>query len=390
MLTSNYRPANIEADLWAELPAEVRLRYQRMAKRREWTARWAIRILLLPPLAYMALPPAQWVVHQLLPEAGTLIRLINDDGESLTPLDTSPLNEGDTVADTPFTITSGYGTRLHPTKGIILPHNGVDVDTPTGTPLYAPAVARDTVQVSCWWDVNGGGTVAEITSNSIPDYRFKALHLSSCKTGIFKGGQVFAETGDTGNGTGPHLDFRQLPLDSNVTISPQAGYLSWLLTGKAGGKAAESLRAAIKEEEGFRAEAYRDPGAGVPTIGYGATSYPDGTPVKLGDVMSKQDAEALLDWHIDQAATSVENLVTVPLSKNEKEALTDLTYNIGPDQLRTSSLLTCLNKGDRQCAADQFLEWDKSDGRVLPGLKERRIKNRELFLKPSQHGIQQR
>ncbi|MEM0979121.1 MAG: lysozyme, partial [Cyanobacteria bacterium P01_H01_bin.58] len=76
----------------------------------------------------------------------------------------------------------------------------------------------------------------------------------------------------------------------------------------------------------------------------------------------------------------VDKLVTTKLNKNEKEALTDLTYNIGAEQLRTSSLLRCLNAGDKACAADEFLEWDKADGVVLPGLVKRRKQNRALFL----------
>ncbi|MEO0477335.1 MAG: peptidoglycan DD-metalloendopeptidase family protein [Planctomycetota bacterium] len=292
MLTSDYRPAHIDPTLWAELPAEVRLRLQRGAKRRAWAMRWTVRLLLLPPVAFIALPPIQG----LLPTPGNLVRMTRPT-ETLESLDTTPIEEGDSVADRAFTITSGYGMRLHPTKGVYLPHNGVDVDTPTGTPLYAPALGNDTVTVSCWWDSNGGGTVAEITSTSVPDYRFKALHLSACKDGIYEAGQVIAETGDSGEGTGPHLDFRQLPIDSGVTIQPQKGYLEWLLTGRSGATAPETLRDSIKGEEGYSAEAYRDPGYGIPTIGFGATSYPDGSPVEMGDEISEEDAEALLDWH---------------------------------------------------------------------------------------------
>ncbi|MEM1256628.1 MAG: glycoside hydrolase family protein [Cyanobacteria bacterium P01_H01_bin.21] len=376
MLVSDYRPAHIDTELWDELPAYIRLKFQQRAQRQEWMAQWAIRVLFLPPLMYIALPPVQG----LLPQPVRLVQMVGEE-DALRSLDTSELQKGDSVADTSFVITSGYGDRVHPIRGGIEPHYGVDVDTSVGTPLYAPAVGKDTVEVSCWWDSAGGGNVAEITSASVPAYRFKALHLNTCKGGSFKSGEVFAETGATGDGTGPHLDFRQLPIDSGTTVPPQAGYLRWLLTGKIGTQASQTLRESIKEQEGFSAKAYRDPGAGIPTIGFGITNYPDGSTVEMGDVITEEDAEKLLDWHINQASGSVDKLVTTKLNKNEKEALTDLTYNIGAEQLRTSSLLRCLNAGDKACAADEFLEWDKAEDVVLPGLVKRRKQNRALFLK---------
>ena len=46
----------------------------------------------------------------------------------------------------------------------------------------------------------------------------------------------------------------------------------------------------IKEFEGFRSRAYLCP-AGVWTIGYGNTFYPNGRKVKQGDVISEKEAE---------------------------------------------------------------------------------------------------
>ena len=51
--------------------------------------------------------------------------------------------------------------------------------------------------------------------------------------------------------------------------------------------------ALIKQFEGCRLEAYKD-SAGIPTIGYGNTYYPDGTKVKIGDKITQQRAEELL------------------------------------------------------------------------------------------------
>ena len=48
----------------------------------------------------------------------------------------------------------------------------------------------------------------------------------------------------------------------------------------------------LKEFEGFRKEAYQC-SAGVWTIGYGTTIYPDGSRVKQGDKIDERTAEKL-------------------------------------------------------------------------------------------------
>lgn len=60
----------------------------------------------------------------------------------------------------------------------------------------------------------------------------------------------------------------------------------------------------IKKEEGLRLKAYLDD-AGVPTIGYGTIIFEDGRKVKLGDSISKEVAESLLNTDI--------NRISIPL-----------------------------------------------------------------------------
>jgi lysozyme len=38
------------------------------------------------------------------------------------------------------------------------------------------------------------------------------------------------------------------------------------------------------------------------------------------------------------------------------------------------------NRGDVQGAADEFVKWNKSGGRILPGLTRRRLEEQALFL----------
>ena len=58
--------------------------------------------------------------------------------------------------------------------------------------------------------------------------------------------------------------------------------------------------ALIKEFESFRANPYLD-SEGIPTIGYGTTSYPDGRKVTMNDSPVTQDvADTYFQHHVDQ------------------------------------------------------------------------------------------
>lgn len=134
----------------------------------------------------------------------------------------------------------------------------------------------------------------------------------------------------------------------------------------------------IARFEGFRSEPYQRPGD-RPTIGYGSTYYQDMRPVTLDDPsISKDDAWELLDHFVVKSVTTVERLVTVELTTNQAVALTSFQYNTGA--LGQSHLLTKLNAGDYQGAADEFPKWCHFNGEVDPGLVKRRAQERALFL----------
>ena len=138
----------------------------------------------------------------------------------------------------------------------------------------------------------------------------------------------------------------------------------------------------LKESEGLRLDAYICP-AGVLTIGHGTT----GPRVSPGLTITEDQANAWLKQDCRKFERDVERLVTVDLNPNEFSALVSFTYNVGEGALERSTLLRLLNQGDRARAADEFPRWNKGGGRVLPGLKIRREKERALFLQP--YGEQQ-
>ena len=138
----------------------------------------------------------------------------------------------------------------------------------------------------------------------------------------------------------------------------------------------------IKEFEGFKPNAYRDP-VGIWTIGYGTTKAAGvGINPRSGVTITQDDAERYLQLAVQKFAAQIEDMIDVPVTDNQFGALVSLAYNIGPGALAKSTVMRRLNAGDYQGAADAFFMWNKAGGKVLPGLMRRRAAERDLFLKP--------
>lgn len=141
----------------------------------------------------------------------------------------------------------------------------------------------------------------------------------------------------------------------------------------------------VKFYEGFRSNAYRDPGSGNQpiTIGYGTTRI-DGIKVKLGDVITEPRANQIMKKQLDsEYGAAVRRYCKVPLTQYEFDALSSLCYNIGPGNFKSSTLLRKVNSKDYIGAANRFKDWNKSKGQVMRGLTKRREKEAKLFLKES-------
>jgi len=136
----------------------------------------------------------------------------------------------------------------------------------------------------------------------------------------------------------------------------------------------------IKEFEEFRGMPYRD-AAGIPTIGYGATYYPDGQVVRMTDpAITEPEGSRMLVLMVARYADGISRYVQVPLMQEQFDALVSWAYNVGLEAARTSTLMRVLNAGDYAAAAAQFERWNRSGGQVLGGLTRRRRRERDLFL----------
>ena len=133
--------------------------------------------------------------------------------------------------------------------------------------------------------------------------------------------------------------------------------------------------ALIKKFEGCELNAYQC-SADVWTIGYGHTRG-----VSEGDTCTKDDAEKILIDDLVEFEGYVNDLVDTELTQNQFDALVAWTFNLGPTNLKSSTLLTRLNSGDLDDVPHQIKRWNKAGGKVLDGLVRRREAEALLWLK---------
>lgn len=127
-------------------------------------------------------------------------------------------------------------------------------------------------------------------------------------------------------------------------------------------------------------KAYRCP-AGVWTIGMGTTRYPDGTPVKKGDVISEQKLYECLTYDIASAESAVALHVRPVIEQHQFDALVSLVYNIGRGNFMSSTLLRIINIDPFHPDVEkQFMRWIFANKKPLAGLIRRRRVEAHLYL----------
>lgn len=122
----------------------------------------------------------------------------------------------------------------------------------------------------------------------------------------------------------------------------------------------------IKHFEGCELEAYLCP-ANVWTIGYGHTKD-----VKEGDVIDQEAAEAFLIEDLEEFERYVTSMVEIELKQHQFDALVAWVFNLGPGNLKSSTLLNRINYGPLSDVPFQIQRWTRSGGVVLEGLVRRR------------------
>lgn len=132
--------------------------------------------------------------------------------------------------------------------------------------------------------------------------------------------------------------------------------------------------------------AYPDPATGGEpwTNGFGSTRHPDGTPVKEGEIWTKEYAieckQRVLQGFLKQLLALSPSLASE--TPRRVAAVLSWVYNLGLGNYRVSTFKKKIDKKDWLAASEECKKWDKAAGRVMKGLTRRRLAESLMILKP--------
>lgn len=110
----------------------------------------------------------------------------------------------------------------------------------------------------------------------------------------------------------------------------------------------------LNEHEGVEYKPYKDV-AGVWTVCSGIT----GPDVILGKVYTKKECDALLAKHLAIHQRAVDKALKVDVPVSTRAALYSLSYNIGTNAMRNSTVIRRMNRGDIRGGCNAFSMWNK-------------------------------
>jgi len=135
----------------------------------------------------------------------------------------------------------------------------------------------------------------------------------------------------------------------------------------------------VKVFEGCKLTAYPDPETGAEpwTIGWGSTTYGDGAPVKRGDRISQELADALLAGRLERDCQSLAQRIPrwKELGINQQAALLSFTYNCGPAWFGGDGFATLtkrLQAGELEQVPAALMLYVNPGGPSEAGLRRRR------------------
>lgn len=143
----------------------------------------------------------------------------------------------------------------------------------------------------------------------------------------------------------------------------------------------------IKEFEGCHLNAYPDPLTKGPpiTIGWGSTKDFDGTPFKIGRVITQKYADTLLEFDLKNRFLPA--LQRIPywgeMNENQKGALLSFAYNLGAAFYGSSNFNTItrvLKNKEWSKVPDALYLYHNPGTSVEAGLKRRRVAEGKLWM----------
>lgn len=140
----------------------------------------------------------------------------------------------------------------------------------------------------------------------------------------------------------------------------------------------EGINFLIKEE-GLRLTAYQD-SVGVWTISIGCTYYLNGSKVKKGDTLTKEQALVLFRNILSHYESIVYSITRDDINQHQFNALVSICYNIGVNAFKGSTLVKRVNANPQDpTIIDAFKMWKNAGSK--PVLLGRRIREANLYFK---------
>ena len=115
---------------------------------------------------------------------------------------------------------------------------------------------------------------------------------------------------------------------------------------------------ALVAHEGYTDKAVVPVPGDRPTVGFGSTFNPDGTPVKIGDTTTPPKALRMTLAHIGKDELQLKRCVTGVLNQAEYDVLVDFTYWRGRGGACRSEVVQAINRGDHKASCEAYLVLD--------------------------------
>ena len=127
-------------------------------------------------------------------------------------------------------------------------------------------------------------------------------------------------------------------------------------------------------------------GDGMITIGWGHAERIRKSKYKVGDTITRSEAQKLLKGDLKVAADGVRKIfkqwknkgIDVKISQDQFDVLVSIAFNSGVSSLRKSPIIRHLKKGDHQKAGESIKKFKVS--KKFPGLLERRKNEYQKFM----------
>jgi len=138
--------------------------------------------------------------------------------------------------------------------------------------------------------------------------------------------------------------------------------------------------ALIKHHEGVRSRPYRCP-ANLWTVGVGHL-IGDGKllPDTWNRTFTEEEINGLLKSDLRRFELGISKMLpNVPLRQCEFDCIVSFAFNLGLGTFQRSTLRQALLRGDKKAAMESLVKYCRAGGKILKGLRTRRLDEKALF-----------